>query len=297
NPSYHGNTLLALSASAREQYKLPFREWLVDVEHIPAPYPYRCGCRGDDPTCPACSGAALEHAIERAGADTVAAFIAEPVGGSSTGASTPRPEYFRTIREICDRYQVLFVADEILCGAGRTGTWWAVDQYGATPDLMTMGKGISGGYAPLSAVAAPPRGGRPGAGPACGHRVRGRQDQPGPVPTGGQVRRGVHRGRAGGWSRGLAQRGARRRRQRRPGRRSATLHYHGAGDRPDRDALHHGAHGGRLGGQRRLGGVPPPVRRGACRGARPAGPGLCALHRGGADHLVRGADRRYLAHR
>src|SRR3989441_1015592 len=125
NPSYHGNTLLALSASAREQYKLPFREWLVDVEHIPAPYPYRCGCRGDDPTCPACSGAALEHAIERAGADTVAAFIAEPVGGSSTGASTPRPEYFRTIREICDRHDVLFVADEILCGAGRTGSWWA----------------------------------------------------------------------------------------------------------------------------------------------------------------------------
>src|SRR6266581_989060 len=157
NPSYHGNTLLALSASAREQYKLPFREWLVDVEHIPAPYPYRCGCRGDDPTCPACSGAALEDAIERAGADTVAAFIAEPVGGSSTGASTPRPEYFRTIREICDRHDVLFVADEILCGAGRTGSWWAIEPYGVAPDLMTLGKGISGGYAALSAVAAPER--------------------------------------------------------------------------------------------------------------------------------------------
>src|SRR5207237_4237261 len=103
------------------------------------------------------SGTALEVAIRRAGADTVAAFIAEPVGGSSTGASTPRPEYFRTIREICDRHQVLFVADEILCGAGRTGTWWAIDQYGATPDIMTLGKGISGGYAPLSAVAAPER--------------------------------------------------------------------------------------------------------------------------------------------
>ena len=156
-PSYHGNTLLALSASAREQYKLPFREWLVDVTRSPAPYVYRCDCRGADATCPTCGGTALEAAIRRAGADTVAAFIAEPVGGSSTGASTPRPEYFRTIREICDRYQVLFVADEILCGAGRTGTWWAVDQYGATPDIMTMGKGISGGYAPLSAVAAPER--------------------------------------------------------------------------------------------------------------------------------------------
>src|SRR5207244_4560743 len=94
---------------------------------------------------------------QRLGADTVAAFIAEPVGGSSTGASTPRSDYFRRIREICDRHQVLFVADEILCGAGRTGTWWAVEPYGVVPDLMVVGKGISGGYAPLSAVAAPER--------------------------------------------------------------------------------------------------------------------------------------------
>src|SRR5947209_11315767 len=157
SPSYHGNTLLALSASAREQYKVPFREWLVDVERIPAPYPYRCGCRGDDEACPACSGAALEDAIRRVGADTVAAFIAEPVGGSSTGASTPRPEYFRAIRQICDLYEVLYVADEILYEAGRTGTWWAIEPYAVAPDLMTLGKGISGGYAPLSAVAASER--------------------------------------------------------------------------------------------------------------------------------------------
>ena len=157
NPSYHGNTLLALSASAREPYKAPFREWLVDVERIAAPYPYRCGCDGADPACPTCSGTALDAAIQRIGADTVAAFIAEPVGGSSTGASTPRADYFRAIREICDRHNVLFVADEILCGAGRTGTWWAVEPYGVVPDLMTLGKGISGGYAALSAVAAPER--------------------------------------------------------------------------------------------------------------------------------------------
>src|SRR5207253_475579 len=109
------------------------------------------------PPRPACSGARLEHATGRAGADTGAAFSAEPVGGSSTGASTPRPEYFRTIREICDRHDVLFVADEILCGAGRTGSWWAIEPYGVAPDLMTLGKGISGGYAALSAVAAPER--------------------------------------------------------------------------------------------------------------------------------------------
>ena len=156
-PGYHGNTLLALSASAREHYKTMFREWLVDVHRVPASYPYRCRCRGQDPQCPVCSGAVLEDAIERLGSDTVAAFIAEPVGGSSTGASTPRPEYFHRIREICDRHRVLFIADEILCGAGRTGTWWSIEPYGVAPDLMTLGKGISGGYAPLSAVAAPER--------------------------------------------------------------------------------------------------------------------------------------------
>src|SRR5205823_12017517 len=130
---------------------------ILNAPRIPAPYAYRCECRGAEAACPTCSGTALEAAIRRAGADTVAAFIAEPVGGSSTGASTPRPEYFRTIREICDRHDVLFVADEILCGAGRTGSWWAIEPYGVAPDLMTLGKGISGGYAALSAVAAPER--------------------------------------------------------------------------------------------------------------------------------------------
>src|SRR5207245_5350397 len=101
------NTLLALSASAREHYKAFYREWLVDVHRIPASYPYRCACRGQDADCPICSGAVLEEAIVRIGAERVAAFIAEPVGGSSTGASTPRPEYFRRIREIRDRQQGL----------------------------------------------------------------------------------------------------------------------------------------------------------------------------------------------
>lgn len=156
-PAYHGNTLLALSVSAREHYRAPYREWLVDVSRIPAPYPYRCPCGGVDEGCVVCSGAALEQAIERLGAEHVAAFIAEPVGGSSTGASTPAPGYFKRVREICDRHQVLFIADEILCGAGRTGTWWAIEPYAVAPDILTMGKGISGGYAPLSGFAAPER--------------------------------------------------------------------------------------------------------------------------------------------
>src|SRR5437899_8861522 len=156
-PGYHGSTLLALSASAREAYKAMFRPWLVDVHRIPASYAYRCECGGQNASCPVCSGNVLEEAITQLGAENVAAFIAEPVGGSSTGGSTPRPEYFRRVRQVCDRHQVLFVADEILCSAGRTGTWWAIEPYGTAPGIMTLGKGISGGYAALSSVAAPER--------------------------------------------------------------------------------------------------------------------------------------------
>jgi adenosylmethionine-8-amino-7-oxononanoate aminotransferase len=154
-PAYHGNTLLALSASARDHYKTYYREWLVDIHRIPAPYPYRCECGGSARAvnCPVCSGSGLEAAIHHLGADKVAAFIAEPVGGSSTGHSVPHADYFRRVREICDRHQVLFIADEVLVGAGRTGTWTAIEQYGVVPDIVTFGKGITGGYAPLAALA------------------------------------------------------------------------------------------------------------------------------------------------
>ncbi|MGI9076888.1 MAG: aspartate aminotransferase family protein [Gemmatimonadaceae bacterium] len=156
-PSYHGNTLLALSASARAGYQAMFGDWLVDVRRVPAPFAYHCECRGVGADCKSCTGAALEEAILREGSESVAAFIAEPVGGSSTGATVPRPEYWSRVREICSRHRVLLVADEILCGAGRTGTWSALEPFGVVPDIMTLGKGIAGGYAPLSAVLAPER--------------------------------------------------------------------------------------------------------------------------------------------
>lgn len=149
NPGYHGNTLLALSASARGAYKKMFAPWLVPVTMIPAPYPYRCA-----PDAPAMTAEALEAAILQEGAGTVAAFIAEPVGGSSTGGSVPPQGYFKRVREICDKHDVLFIADEVLSGAGRTGRWAAIEHFGVVPDIMTMGKGLSGGYVPLSAVLA-----------------------------------------------------------------------------------------------------------------------------------------------
>ena len=156
-PGYHGNTLLALSASAREHYRTLFSEWLVQVPAVPAPYSYRCACRGAEPRCGACTGDALETVILAHGAESIAAFVAEPVGGSSTGASVPDDGYFRRVREICDRHEILFVADEVLCGAGRTGRFTAIERFGVVPDLMVVGKGISGGYAALSAVIAPAR--------------------------------------------------------------------------------------------------------------------------------------------
>jgi adenosylmethionine-8-amino-7-oxononanoate aminotransferase len=156
-PSYHGNTILALSASSREHYRTHYREWLVETVRAPAPYPYRCQCHGEPPLCPTCNGDAIEAAILREGAETIAALIGEPVGGSSTGVSIPPTDYWRRVRAICDRHDILLVADEVLTGAGRTGTWSALEPYGVVPDIMILGKGIAGGYAPLSAVVAPRR--------------------------------------------------------------------------------------------------------------------------------------------
>lgn len=153
-PGYHGNTLLALSASARAHYRTYWRDWLVQVHHVPAPVAYRCPCDGGP--CEVCSGEILDRTLREIGPENVAAFIVEPVGGSSTGHHVPRPEYYRNIREICTRHDVLLVADEVLCGAGRTGTWTALEAWGVQADIMTLGKGISGGYAPVSAVMATP---------------------------------------------------------------------------------------------------------------------------------------------
>ena len=156
-PGYHGNTLLALSLGAREHSKTCFQPWLLDVARLPAPSAYRCPCRGERGDCPRCTGSGLEELLLRLGPGNVAAFVGEPVGGSSSGAAVPRSEYWRTVREICDRHEVLWVADEVLVGAGRTGTWSALEPYRATPDFQVLGKGLSGGYAPLAAVAAPRR--------------------------------------------------------------------------------------------------------------------------------------------
>jgi len=154
SPSYHGNTLAALSLSARKHYQEAFRPLLLKSARIPAPYCYRCPWNLAPSDCGVKCAHELEKAIERIGREKVSAFIGEVIGGSSTGASVPPADYWRTVRRICDRNDVLLIADEVMTGIGRTGKWLACHHFGLVPDMIVMGKGLTSGYFPLSAVAA-----------------------------------------------------------------------------------------------------------------------------------------------
>lgn len=151
-PSYHGNTLYALSAGGRKHYKKYYGPLLSEVVTAPAPTEYRSEVADYAKEGAEHYARALEKAIVEAGPESVSAFIVEPVIGSSAGAATPPPGYFERVQAICHKHGVLIIADEILCGAGRTGEFFASSLYGLNPDLIVLGKGINGGYAPLSAV-------------------------------------------------------------------------------------------------------------------------------------------------
>ena len=154
SPSYHGNTLAALSLSARKHYQEAFRPLLLKSARIPAPYCYRCPWDLAPSDCGVKCAHELERTIEKLGRERVSAFIGEVIGGSSTGASVPPEDYWRTVRKICDRNEVLLIADEVMTGIGRTGKWLACHHFGLVPDIIVMGKGLTSGYFPLSAVAA-----------------------------------------------------------------------------------------------------------------------------------------------
>jgi adenosylmethionine-8-amino-7-oxononanoate aminotransferase len=151
---YHGATLGALSVGGSRLRRRIYEPMLQETPHIPAPYCYRCPWPTDHPDCAHPAAAALEEAILAVGAHRIAAFIAEPIVASVGGAIRPQDGYWPEIREICDRYGVLLITDEILTGFGRTGRPFAVDHWGIVPDILVMGKGIGGGYVPLGAVAA-----------------------------------------------------------------------------------------------------------------------------------------------
>ena len=155
--SFHGSTLATLSLSGRPAWREPYLPQLMAVPHIVPPYCYRCPLGHVYPGCGVACADDLERTILMEGPDSVAAFIAEPVIGSTVTAVVPVPGYYRRIREICDAYDVLFIADEVLTGYGRTGRWLAIEHWGVQPDIVVMGKGISSGYVPLGAVLAAPR--------------------------------------------------------------------------------------------------------------------------------------------
>lgn len=151
--SYHGNTIGALSAGGNEWRRAQFAPLLVDVSHIDPCYEYRLRAPGESAEAYGKRAAdALEAEILRLGPETVMAFIAEPVVGATLGAVPPAPGYFRRIREICDRYGVLLILDEVMCGMGRTGSLFACEQDGISADILCIAKGLGAGYQPIGAM-------------------------------------------------------------------------------------------------------------------------------------------------
>lgn len=150
--SYHGMTLAALGASGHPDRRDGLQAILPPAPTVPAPYCYRCPLGLRPESCGIACVSDWELAITRAGAETVAAVIAEPVIGAAGGAIPSPPGYWRRLREICDRHNVLLIADEIMTGGGRTGRFFASNRENVVPDLVTLGKGISAGYTPIAVL-------------------------------------------------------------------------------------------------------------------------------------------------
>lgn len=152
--SYHGNTLGAASLSGGIPRRIKYSPMLIPFPHIEACYCYRCPFHQRYPDCGVLCAEKLEEAILREGPDSVAAFIAEPIVGATAGCLVPPDDYFPRIRRICDKYGVLLIADEVMTGFGRTGKNFCMEHWGVQPDLMTVAKGMTSGYAPMGGVIA-----------------------------------------------------------------------------------------------------------------------------------------------
>ncbi len=151
--SYHGNTLGALAVGGNEWRRKQFAPLLIETHHVSPCFEYRGKQPGETPRQYGERLAQeLEAKIAELGPKSVIAFIAETVGGATSGAITPVEGYFKRIREICDRHGILLILDEVMCGMGRTGTLHACEQEGIAPDLMAIAKGLGGGFAPIGAV-------------------------------------------------------------------------------------------------------------------------------------------------
>jgi adenosylmethionine-8-amino-7-oxononanoate aminotransferase len=150
--SYHGATLATLAVGGHGKRRKPFGPLLLDLPKAPACYCLRCPLGRRYPECAVACADELARVIEREGPETVAAFVAEPVVGSTAGALVPPAEYWPRVAEVCREHGVLLVADEVMTGFGRTGRRFGVEHWGVAPDILVGGKGLAGGYAPLGAV-------------------------------------------------------------------------------------------------------------------------------------------------
>jgi adenosylmethionine-8-amino-7-oxononanoate aminotransferase len=141
-------TLGALSVSGRPGLRSPYKTMMQDMPHIRPPNPYRFDATGEE------LADRLEETILGLGPEQVAGFIAEPISGAGLGGVLPPDDYWPRVRQICDRYGVLLIVDEVLVGFGRTGKWWGIDHWYIRPDILVTSKGIAGGYFPLGFIAA-----------------------------------------------------------------------------------------------------------------------------------------------
>ena len=153
--SYHGNTLGALATGGNLWRRKQFEPLLVEVSHVSPCYTYRGKQQGEDD---AAYGQRLvrelEEEVQRLGPDRVIAFVAETIGGATLGCVTPVPGYFEGVRTVCDKYGMLLILDEVMCGMGRCGTLYACEPENVVPDLICIGKGLGGGYQPIGALLA-----------------------------------------------------------------------------------------------------------------------------------------------
>lgn len=150
--SYHGFSMDSLSWGGNVPRRREYTPYLREDGHIPPPYCYRCWFGKEEGKCNFECANALETEILVRGAENVAAFIAETIVGASLAAVTPPLGYYRRIREICDKYEVLLILDEVMCGSGRTGKMLAADHYGIKPDIVALAKSMGGGYFPVGAA-------------------------------------------------------------------------------------------------------------------------------------------------
>jgi adenosylmethionine-8-amino-7-oxononanoate aminotransferase len=149
--AYHGTSMGALSVNGLTGIRNGFGPLVPGARHVPLPHRYRCDYCAVSPACRGICADEIERLIEFEGPETIAAIIMEPIQNSG-GAIVPPPGYMQRVRQLCDHYGIVLIADEVICGFGRVGAWFGSNALGFTPDLMTCAKGITSGYAPLGAA-------------------------------------------------------------------------------------------------------------------------------------------------